>query len=79
VATDPWVIPMVLRVPSLTDIRSDLQSGNGDLVEVPAGSGRFYHCIQVDDFGKGFGNEHRWAFIVAITPPSAQAWPEPYP
>lgn len=51
--------------------------GGADVVEVPAGSGRFYSVIGVDDIGKGFPNEHRCATLawsVAFGP-----WPSPIP
>jgi len=57
-----------------TDIRGYLNSGTYDQVEVPQGSGRFYYVSQVDDIGKGFPNEHRFALIS-----TSGNWPEPYP
>lgn len=56
---------MELRLPKLTDIRAAYQANNTeDLVEVPAGSKRFYEVQYVDDIGKGFTNEHRLAVIL---------------
>lgn len=57
---------MTLLLPALTDIRSPVILGYPDLVEVPAGSGRLYLCIDVDDIGKGFPNEHRAAVLSAF-------------
>jgi len=61
---------LTLLVPKLTDIRPPgLSSGTnvwGDLVEVPAGSSRWYMVIQVDDVGKGFPNEHRFAYLLPL-------------
>lgn len=54
----------MLLLPALTDIRSGWNGANPDLVECPAGSQRFYFAISVDDFGKGFSNEHRFAFLL---------------
>jgi len=34
--------PMILRVPPLTDVRDTKGGPNGDLLEVPAGTGRMY-------------------------------------
>lgn len=52
-----------LLLPPLTDIRDSSCGGEIDLVEVPAGSGRFYLAVNVDDIGKGFPNEHRCATL----------------
>jgi len=58
---------MVLLLPALTDIRDcSCLSGDSDVVEVPAGSGRWYGVLTVDDVGKGFPNEHRYACISKI-------------
>ena len=65
---------MTLLLPALTDIRGDAFDINSDLVEVPAGSGRFYWCAFSDDLGKGFPNEHRGAIIVQKPP---LPWPLP--
>jgi hypothetical protein len=62
---------MYLLVPKLTDIRSwDFSGGFDpcDCVEVPAGTGRYYMVTAVDDVGKGFANEHRFAVLLALTP-----------
>jgi hypothetical protein len=53
---------MTLLLPKLTDVRGD-PAGGADVVEVPAGSGRFYRIVFVDDIGKGFANEHRAAVL----------------
>jgi hypothetical protein len=69
---------MQLLLPPLTDIRDNLCLTGSDAVEVPLGSGRWYLVVFVDDFGKGFANEHRGAMIVK--PPSgAPLWPSPIP
>lgn len=60
---------MWLRLPRFTDIR------RFDIVEVPAASGRFYKVFEVDDIGKGFPNEHRFALIQT----DYSGWPQPYP
>ncbi len=79
-----------LLLPKLTDIRGN-QAGAanlGDCVEVPAGSGRFYLVLFVDDVGKGFANEHREAVIIQATlnwqvlfssANNIPAWPYPTP
>lgn len=74
-----------LLLPPGTDIRDQSCGGFADLVEVPAGSGRFYGVSCVDDIGKGFDNEHRFATILktwgftgnryGLTDP----WPTPIP
>lgn len=66
---------MSLLLNPLADIRGPQDSVSSDLVEVPAGSGRLYWVIGVDDIGKGFANEHRFAYIVACL----AGWTAPYP
>lgn len=75
----------ILLLPPLTDIRDASCGGFNDLVECPAGSGRYYIATNVDDVGKGFPNEHRlatlgkiWGFAgngAGLTLP----WPTPIP
>jgi hypothetical protein len=74
-----------LLLPAGTDIRDASPGGEPDIVEVPAGSGRWYSCVTVDDFGKGFDNEHRFAILHKIWEqlnpvlfPGAN-WPAPIP
>jgi hypothetical protein len=47
--------------PKLTDIRAIWNGVGTDIIELPAGSKRFYSVIHVDDVGKGFSNEYRLA------------------
>jgi hypothetical protein len=54
----------IMLLPALTDIRGLYTAGLPDWVEVPAGSGRFYRCMDVDDMAKGFANEHRLAWVI---------------
>lgn len=68
------MVAFYLLVPPLTDVRDGAGPPSGDTVEVPAGSGRLYKVLYVDDLGKGFANEHRVAFIAKIWP-----WPVPIP
>lgn len=74
----PAVIPICyvyLLLPALTDIRGRWENGGpNDIVEVPAGTGRYYGVVQVEDIGKGFANEHRVAVIFQTA-----AWPIPIP
>jgi hypothetical protein len=76
---------MIILLPPLTDIRSKIASGQSDMVEVPAGSGRWYGAAAVDDIGKGFPNEHRAAFLLQASSylnPTVYAglfWPVPMP
>jgi len=74
-----------LLLPAETDIRDGSVGGEADIVEAPAGSGRWYSVISVDDMGKGFPNEHRFALLhkifEAMNPllfPGAN-WPTPIP
>jgi hypothetical protein len=81
-----WGISMTLLVPPGTDIRDgsvDLVLG-GDWVEVPAGTGRFYFTNYVDDLGKGFPNEHRFAVLIKACDAdgggyAGYVWPAPIP
>lgn len=69
----PWT--PTLLMPALTDIRDQfVPGGAGDLVEVPAGSGRLYNVVLVEDVAKGFTNEHRLAAIQ-----KTGIWPTPIP
>jgi hypothetical protein len=68
---------MTLLLPPSTDIRGP-QCGNPDtVVEVPAGTGRYYAILGVDDIGKGFPNEHRAALLVWTD--GFAPWPMPIP
>jgi hypothetical protein len=58
---------MSLLLPALTDIRSVQCAGPADSVECPAGSGRVYFVVNVDDVGKGFPNEFRVATLIAAS------------
>jgi hypothetical protein len=73
---------MVLLLFPLTDI-AGVAEGYGDVVEVPAGSGRFYTVQFVDDLGKGFANEHRGALLShgytnPVTPSGVVPWARPF-
>jgi len=64
-----------LLLPPGTDVRGPQDTVSHDLVEVPAGSGRLYWVVAVDDIGKGFLNEHRLAYLLACE----GSWVAPYP
>ena len=70
---------MELLLPVHSDVRSPCQNPASlqDVVEVPAGSGRFYFVLNVDDAGKGFTNEHRVAQLTQTR--AFGAWPIPMP
>jgi hypothetical protein len=75
-----------LLLPALTDVRAPVQVGNAaDVIEVPAGSGRWYAVLTVDDYGKGFPNEHRYAVINQVSKFAGSGefpnllWPVPMP
>lgn len=80
-----WSVVMSLLLPPLTDIRDLSCSAVQDVVECPAGSGRWYQVGMVDDIGKGFPNEHRCALIYKISEAMWGAsylglsWPGPIP
>lgn len=62
------LMTMTLLIPAHTDIRWDPATGAGDVVEVPAGTGRYYTVVFVDDLGKDFANEHRGAILLPQSP-----------
>jgi hypothetical protein len=66
IAAQKTALVMELLLPKLTDIRSAWNGLQADLVEVPAGSKRFYGVNDVDDIGKGFVNEHRFAILTYV-------------
>jgi len=68
---------MHLLLPKGSDIRSFVTAGGQDLVDVPAGSGRHYLVMGVDDIGKGFANEFRWALLFPTN--AFGSWPVPIP
>lgn len=74
-----------LLVPALSDVRDQICGGDSDLVEVPAGSGRWYVVALVDDVGKGFDNEYRLCALQkigqAMSPGNFPGlfWPTPIP
>jgi hypothetical protein len=68
---------MSLLLPPGTDVRGPAAAAPDVAVEVPAGSGRYYTVLGLDDSGKGFPNEHRVA-IIAWTSAFGN-WPTPLP
>jgi hypothetical protein len=56
------------------DIRGLENNIGQDMVEVPAGSGRWYGVYSVDDISKGYASEHRTATILA----TLGTWTAPY-
>jgi len=60
---------VALVLPKGTDIRGNSPKSNGDIVEVPNGSGRFYIVNSVDDVAKGFANEYRFAAMTQVQIP----------
>ncbi len=79
-------IDTTILLPALTDIRDGYGAAlTPDVVECPSGSGRWYVVFGVDDFGKGFPNEHRYALVNKIgqwiggTTYAGLFWPTPIP
>jgi len=78
-----------LLLPAGTDVRDAAQLAGGgppyDIIEVVPGSGRWYVVNSVDDVGKGFPNEYRFAFLAKLSSNSGLAnttglfWPVPMP
>jgi len=71
---DPDTVCLMAYLPKLSDVRDSYSAGGADIVEIPAGSLRYYTVKQVDDVGKGFVNEFRFAVVVKLAP-----WPSPIP
>ncbi len=63
-----------IDLPKGTDIRDIFNTSGADGVEVPAGTGRIYNVVLVEDVSRGFPNEHRRAWLLKKTP-----WPTPIP
>jgi hypothetical protein len=61
-------------LPSRTDVRDQLTSGGTDVIECPAGTGRYYTVGLVDDVARGFDNEYRLAYVYR-----AYVWTSPIP
>jgi hypothetical protein len=82
---DQYSVLMQLLLPPLVDIRDLSCAAVSDVVEVPAGSGRWYQVCNVDDIGKGFDNEHRCALLFKIAATmfgssyAGLSWPAPIP
>jgi hypothetical protein len=72
-------LQMELLLPVHTDIRANWNTVVADIVEVPAGSKRFYLCASVDDVGKGFPNEYRLAIIEYSSNGNASLLGGPFP
>jgi hypothetical protein len=70
-------LTMQLLLPAGTDAQWAIQGVGPSVMEVPAGSGRFYVCAGVDDVGKGWSNEHRVALLIATS--DYGYWPIPMP
>jgi hypothetical protein len=74
-----------LLVPAGSDVRSQSNGLVEDIVEVPAGSGRWYQCPAWEDMAKGFANEYRMVALAKIwqaLEPTLLAgciWPVPTP
>lgn len=73
-AVGPYMMTMDLLFPAVTDVRGSQDTAGPDNIECPAGTGRYYHVLTVDDIGKGWPNEHRIAKIYAVF----GSWAGPY-
>lgn len=84
-------VSVELLLPARTDVRGHFASTavwDGDLIEVPAGTGRYYTCHFVEDVGRGFLNEYRLALLLQLSSEiitltestwGSYAWPRPTP
>lgn len=57
------VSTMTLLLESTADVRGLPSSTGSDIVEIPAGSHRYYECWMCDYIGYGFANEHKGAIV----------------
>lgn len=64
--------------PKHADVRGPTLAFQGDMIEVPQGTGRFYTCIAVEDRAKGFTNEYRVALSRQLVDVIG-GWPFPTP
>lgn len=71
-----WTMLTYLLVPAGSDIRDQSTATGSDVIECPAGSGRFYMTTNVDDVAKGYPNEYRIAPLLKWT---VIMWPTPIP
>jgi hypothetical protein len=90
-ASSPSLL-MEILLPARSDVRPAYivfaSPTQGDVVEVPAGTGRYY-CVQcVDDVARGFPNEYRIAILQPMdwigrsmytNPNACPDWPLPIP
>jgi len=64
-------VPMEVLLTAHQDVRPEQEfnpaSTDGDCMEIPAGSGRYYWIVGVDDVAKGFSNEYRLAMALLLT------------
>lgn len=73
------VVIMRVLLPKGTDVRAQtIDNPNPDALEIPAGTGRFYKVLAVEDVARGFPNEAR-AAIIAPNPQLHGWWPFPLP
>ena len=77
--TGTYYPPIYLLLPGGTDIRDLLCGVDGDYIECPAATGRWYLVMSVDDAGKGFPNEHRVVMLQKSQDLTGGDWPIPIP
>lgn len=58
------VTAMTLLLEATVDLRDQWSTTGSDVVEVPAGSGRFYVVWTCDYIGLGFPNAHKGATLI---------------
>jgi hypothetical protein len=62
-----------------TDVRDGGDGAGQDIVEIPAGTGRYYYCVFVDSIGRGFLNEHIGCVLNKTWQLGGAAWPSVIP
>ncbi len=78
-------ITAFLLLPRGTDVRSQSNGANQDIVEVPSGSSCWYQVSAWEDMALGFSNEYRIASVAKIwqglnpTDLAGCLWPVPTP
>ena len=54
-----------ILMPIGTDVRGQFHNGGSDTIECPAGTGRYYTCLDAEYSGGGFSNEHVFTMCIS--------------
>lgn len=69
-----WSTMEVLLPKGTNVVDLDNGLGSASIIEIPAGSKRYYRALYVDDVAKGFENEYRIVYVY-----KDGTWPTPIP